>query len=417
MIEAPDRAAALRQLLSQGVAATSIEMVSSGEGKAAAKRGGDGGQLNGQSRGLERAGQAHKGGLFRRSGTRMGLDETANFIREMATALSAGLPLVPALRTMSKARKAGPQKEMITSLIDKVEHGASLADACKQHGQPFDELLINLIRAGEASGKLPEVLAQAADLLEKSLAVRRSVIGALTYPIFLLGLVVIAIIVTTTLIVPQLLKGIASSPNVKIPLPTQILMQASTLVTDYWWLLILLIGGAVLLIMRIRQNQASKLWSDGKLLKIPLLGPMLREATVARFTRTLGTLVSSGLPVLSALRLASATVTNLAMKKALLSVCEQVQSGKTIAEPLEQTNMFPPLLIQIVALGERSGRLAELLRQAAGSMEERTNLRVRVFTEALRPLLVVVISLIVGFVIAAILMALLAMTDVTGGTV
>jgi type II secretory pathway component PulF len=205
------------------------------------------------------------------------------------------------------------------------------------------------------------------------------------------------------------------SQNVKLPLPTLIVKGFAEFVGRFWWLIL---GGIAIIVVawtRARAVPSTRLTIDRVTLKIPLLGPMLGEAAVARFTRTLGTLVKAGLPVLSALRLTAATVTNTAMKAAVFNVCEQVAGGKTIAEPLEKTGYFPPLLVQIVSLGERSGRLPELLTQAAHSMEERTANRIRIFTEALRPLLVVIIALVVGFVVASILFALLALQDSLGG--
>jgi type II secretory pathway component PulF len=167
--------------------------------------------------------------------------------------------------------------------------------------------------------------------------------------------------------------------------------------------------------MRMLKNPATRYAVDRFLLKAPLLGPMLTEAAVARFTRTLGTLVKAGLPVLSALRLTAATITNTAMKQAVVEVCEKVAGGKTIADPLEKAGYFPPLLVQIVSLGERSGKLPELLTNAATSLEERTEVRIKIFTEALRPLLVIVMALVAAFVIVSILSALLALQDSLGG--
>ncbi|HYD00527.1 MAG TPA: type II secretion system F family protein, partial [Phycisphaerales bacterium] len=196
---------------------------------------------------------------------------------------------------------------------------------------------------------------------------------------------------------------------------TQIVKSFADFMGAYWWLVIAAIVVGVIAFARARANAAARFAMDRFALKSPLLGPMLTEAAVARFTRTLGTLVKAGLPVLTALRLTAATITNSAMRQAVLEVCEKVASGKTIADPLEKTGYFPPLLVQIVSLGERSGKLPELLTSAANSLEERTEVRVKVFTEAMRPILVIIMALLAAFVIVAILSALLALQDSLGG--
>jgi type II secretory pathway component PulF len=413
-IEAPDRATALRQLIGRGVAPSGIQEL---RGRAAHKAAdqaasGAGGPIKVDIP-KDAAASANTGGLFGPRNT-VTLPETAAFVRELATALSAGLPLMSALKTLARTGRAGGQKAMLTHLIDKVEQGSSLADACKSWGKPFDVLLINLIKAGEVSGKLPDVLHQAADLLEKSLAMRRSIVSATIYPAMLSVLILGAVVVATTFIVPRILKTLESN---KVPLPwsTQVIKAFADFMGSYWWLVIGLIVATVFTWMRAMKNPATKLAVDRFMLKAPLVGPMLTEAAVARFTRTLGTLVKAGLPVLSALRLTAATITNSAMRAAVMDVCEKVASGKTIADPLEKAGYFPPLLVQIVSLGERSGKLPELLMSAATSLEERTDVRVKVFTEAMRPLLVIIMALVAAFVIVSILSALLALQDSLGG--
>lgn len=383
-IEAPDRASAVRSLMARGVAPTRLEEV--------------------RSRPTGRGGMALFG-----SGT-MSLPETAAFVRELGTALSAGLPLVPALRTLARVRRTPAQTRMLAHLLDKVEHGATLADAMRTWGRPFDELLVNLVRAGEASGRLPDVLTQAAELLDRSLAMRRAITGALVYPAFLFVLVLIAVVVLVTFIMPMVLKTIEGT-GVKLPWSTLALKALADFVGAYWWLLGLAGAGLVVLWQRLRSRPSSRYTMDKLALKLPLVGPMLTEAAVARLTRTLSTLVRAGLPVLQGLRLTSATITNSALRRSLADVAEQVSTGKTIADPMEKSGYFPPLLVQIVSLGERSGKLPELLAQAAHALEERTAVRVRVFTEALKPILILIVAGVVGFVIASILFALLAIQD------
>jgi type II secretory pathway component PulF len=408
-IEAPDRASALRQLTSKGIAPSAFEELSARQARAAASlKPGMG------------AGGGATGAVARTARGKLSLSQTSAFIRELQTALSAGLPLIPALRTLkrsrdrSRSRTSAIEASMLAHLISEVEQGKSLAEACGAWGQPFDELQVNLLRAGEASGKLSDVMVQDADLLDRSLALRRSILSATIYPLMLTVLVTIAIVVVSVYIVPTVLKPLADN-NVPLPWPTLVVKGFTDFITGYWYVVLGLIALGALGFRALRANPSSRLAMDGMLIRVPLLGPMLVEAAVARFTRTLGTLVTSGLPLLTALRLSTATITNNAMRKAAEAVADEVQAGKTIAEPMEKAGFFPPLLVQVVSLGERSGRLPELLNQAAVALEDRTQMRVRLFSEALRPILVVLIAFVVAFVVAAILFALLAMQDAIGG--
>jgi len=369
--------------------------------------------LNGKSKRAGRnAGSAEfptvQGGVFSRKA--MSLGETASFIRELATAVQAGLPIVPALRTLAKSGRTERQRAMLGHLITEVESGKTLHQAFASWGKPFNELIISLTKAGEVSGKLAEVLTQAADLLERDLKLRRSVLAATLYPVILLVLAAIAITIVTTVIVPKILEPLKGQ-NITLPLPTQLVQGFANFVGSYWWAIAIVIALTMLIISRLRQMAGPRLWMDTLFIKVPLAGPIIRDAAVARFTRTLGTLVKSGLPVLTALRLTSQTMTNAALRKGVNQVCDEVAGGKTIAEPLEKVGIFPPLLIQIVSLGERSGKLPDLLTQAAGSLEDRTETRVKVLTTVLPPMLVVMVACVIGVVVAAILLPLLEMQD------
>lgn len=423
MVDAPDRAAAVRVLIGKGITPASIEPLDSTPTfKPAAKpdpaSNGNGSKLsNGAAAAPTFTTPGRSASVIEvkpsRRGRVMNLAETASFIRELATATQAGLPLVPALRTLAKSGRSSGQRAMLAHLIERVEHGSSLADACRSWGKPFDDLVINLVRAGEVSGRLTDVLHQAADLLERDLHLRRAILGATLYPAILTVLVSVAVVVVTTFIVPQVLKPLQGQ-NITLPLPTRIVQGFAEFMSSYWWLVIGLIVAGVFAWNRARATPGPRLAIDRAILATPVLGPLVRDALVARFTRTLGTLVKAGLPVLSGLRLTAATITNAAMRAAVNTVCDQVAAGKTIAEPLERSGLFPPLLVQIVSLGERSGRLSELLTQAASALEGRTETRVKVFTTILPPLLIVMLAMVVGIVVASIILPLLQMQDAVG---
>jgi type II secretory pathway component PulF len=336
----------------------------------------------------------------------MSRSEMANFVRELSTALMAGLPLVQALRTLARQGRSPRQKQLLAGIIEQVEHGRSLGDAAASAGKPFSELTINLVRAGEASGKLGEVLRQAADLLDRDVKLRRALLAATLYPMILASLITIAVIVIVTVIVPKLLAGLPNH-NLVLPLPTRIVQGVAHFFGGYWWLIIPGLALGVLGLVRTYGTPGPRLRIDRWLLSAPLLGPLLRDVAVARFTRTLGTLTSAGIPILQALRITRGTLGNRAMEGVIDEVCEQVSAGKTIAEPMERSGYFPPMLVQIVNLGERSGRLDEMLTQAADAFEDKTESSVKIFTTALPPVLVVVLACLVGFVVLSIMLPLL----------
>ncbi|GJQ30897.1 MAG: secretion system protein [Phycisphaerae bacterium] len=397
-IEAPDRAAAVRELIRRGETPTTIELASA----AGASTNGHTGATVGvpvasawaRRRGISRA-------------------EVASLIREMATALSAGLPLVPALRTLLKQGRNPAQREMLTQVIEQVEGGRSLADAMTSWGRPFSELTINLARAGEVSGRLAEVLTQAAELLDKDLKLRRSILGATLYPMILCLLVIGAITVVVTFIVPKILEQLKGAA-VTLPWPTRVVQGSSDLLVGYWYIILPLIIVGVVSCVRYYRTPEGRLATDTRLLRVPILGPLLRDVAVARFTRTLGTLVNSGIPIVMALRITKGTLGNKAMERVIDDVIEQVSAGKTIAEPMEASGYFPAMLVQIVNLGERSGRLDELLNQAATAFEEKTEQSVKLFTAALPPVLVIIMALVIGFIVMAVLLALLEMQNAAG---
>lgn len=387
-IDAPDRAAAVRALMGRGETPLSVEEVGG------AARGA--GAISPRTTSL--------------SGRVMSRAEMASFVRELGTALMAGLPLIQALKTIARQGRSEKQREMLRSVIEQVEAGKPLADAMAAWGRPFAELTISLTNAGEQSGKLAEVLMHTADLLDRDLKLRRSIVAATIYPAILCGLVVIAVIVVVTFIVPNVLKQLAGT-GVSLPWPTLVVKNLADFFAGYWWAVLLVAGAATLWWNRYYASPQGRLDTDRRLLRVPALGSMLRDVAVARFTRTLGTLTRAGIPIVQSLRITRNTLGNRAMEKVIDDVVDEVSAGKTIAEPMERSGYFPPMLVQIVNLGERSGRLDELLNQASNAFEEKTEQSVKLFTVALPPVLVVGLACVVGFIVMAILLALLQVQD------
>ncbi|GMV25633.1 MAG: general secretion pathway protein GspF [Phycisphaerae bacterium] len=393
-IQAADRSSAVRELMRRGITPVSVEPVAV--------------SVPSPTRKGDARAEALAASPFASKALSRG--EMASFVRELGTAVQAGLPLVQALRTIARQGRGARQKEVLQKIIDEVEHGRSLADAFASCGREFSDLIINMVRAGEASGKLEEVLHQAADLLDQDVKLRRSILSATLYPLILLALLVIGIIVIVTFIVPSVLETVKGQIT-ELPVPTQIVQGIAAFFGGYWWAIIpgciAAVSGAGVLYAQ----PEFRMSFDTFILKVPILGRLLRDVAVARFTRTLGTLTSAGVPILQSLRITKGTLGNKAMERVIDDVSEQVAGGRTIADPMEKSGYFPPMLVQIVNLGERSGRLDEMLRQAAKSFEERTETSVKLFTTALPPILVVILACCVGFLVLAILLPMLQMQD------
>ncbi len=345
----------------------------------------------------------------------IGRAELASLMRELATAVEAGLPLMQALRTVRRQAAGKAQPVILDALIEKVEAGRPLHEAMQAYGAPFDDMVVGMARAADASGRMPEVLHQLADLLDRSVELRRELIGATIYPMIVASLIMASIVLLVTVILPQLMAPIAGQPGMELPWPTKILLGFANFMKTWWLVVILGIAASVVGSRRWLARPENRLKWDGLLLRMPLLGPLLRDVAVARFTRTLGTLVNAGLPILQALRITRDTLGNAVLTRAVDQVQEKVTTGQALADPLERCGHFPPLLIQIVNIGERSGRLETMLLHAATAFDRQVNNSIKIFTKALPPVLLVVMAVVAGFVLAGILLPLLRMQSSLGG--
>ena len=341
--------------------------------------------------------------------------DMSNLVRELATAIEAGLPLMQALKIVRKQAPGKSQPVILDALIDKVEAGQPLYEAMKAYGAPFDDMIIGMARAADASGRMPEILHQLADLLDRAVELKRELIGATVYPMIVASLILASVTLLVTVILPQLMIPLAGQPGMVLPLPTRILLSFAWFMSNFWWLLVLMTFGAIIAARNWLQDPEHRRMKDYALLKTPLLGKLLRDVAVARFTRTLGTLVSAGLPILQSLRITKDTLGNAVLMKAIEEVEEKVTTGQSLAEPLERCGFFPPLLIQIVNIGEKSGRLESMLLHAATAFDRQVNSSIKIFTKSLPPILLVIMAIIAGFVLAGILMPLLELQSALGG--
>jgi len=339
--------------------------------------------------------------------------ELADLIRELATALEAGLPLMQALRTVRKQAATKNLQTILDFLIERVEAGVTLHQAAKEYGAPFDDMTTGMLRAADASGRNAEIMHQLADLLERSVELRREVLGAVIYPLMIAALIAVSVVILIVFVLPRVMKPIMGA-GLDLPLPTVVLMNISDFIAS-WWLV--LIGVAVMVTVSFRNWLSSpdnRLRFDTFLLRLPVAGRLIRDIAVARFTRTLGTLVSAGIPILSALKIVRDTLGNSALTRAVDQVSDKVTTGQSLADPLERSGHFPPLLVQIVNIGERSGRLEQMLLHAAGSFDRQVSNSLKLFTRILPTILLIVMALVASFVLAAILLPIIELQKAVG---
>jgi len=419
-IAAPDRASAMRLLQAQGLLPMQLDMAEAEAPAKAAKPAPKSG-ARGQQPTEERPAGIDLGALTRAfTGNTTGRPqlkrtELANIIRELATAIEAGLPLLNALKTVRRQAVGKAQPVILDFIIERVESGRPLHEAMDEYGPPFDDMIVGMVRASDASGRMSEVMHQLADLLERSVELRREMVGATIYPLIVACMIGVSIIIAVTFLLPRLMAPILGQPGVTIPFPTMVLLGFADFMRDWWWLVLVAVVGAVIGFRRWIAVYENRRKLELILLKSPIIGPLLRDVAVARFTRTLGTLVSAGLPILSALKIVRDTLGNVVLMEAIDGVQEKVTTGQSLAEPLEKCGFFPPLLVQIVNIGEKSGRLEPMLIHAAGAFDRQVNTSLKLFTKLLPPVLLVFMALIASFVLAAILLPLLEMQKSLGG--
>ncbi len=332
--------------------------------------------------------------------TRVSQREVAVFMRLFATMIGAGLPLLQSLNILARQTDRGSFRKVVRRLIHDVESGETLAGAVGRHPRVFSELSVNMVAAGEAAGALDTVLVRLAEFLEKNSALGRKIRTAMVYPAMIVGVAVPTVAILLVFVIPTFQTMFASS-GVPLPLPTRIVIGASEVVKSSWWML-LIAGAACLVVLdRARRTDRGRLLSDRLLLSIPVLGSMLRKAAVARFTRTLGTLVASGVSILEGLEVTARTAGNRVIHDAVMKSRASIAGGNTIAGPLEESGAFTPMVVRMVEVGEQTGGLDEMLARVADFYDEEVDSALEALIAAVEPLMIVVLGVVVGGMIVA----------------
>ncbi len=330
--------------------------------------------------------------------------------RQFATMINAGLPLVQALDILAKQTENKSLAEITKSVVYDVESGHTLADALRKHPKAFSDLYVNMVAAGEAGGILDTILVRLSEFLEKNDAIIRKVKGAMIYPAVIMSVAAIAIAVLLIFVIPTF-QNMFASVNLELPLPTRIVIGMSSILTHYWWVMIGAIGGFVFLLSRWYKTAPGRLQIDKLLLRLPVLGDVIRKSAVSRFTRTLGTLISSGVSILDGLEITARTAGNMVIHNAVMESRASIAGGETIAGPLQKSNVFPPMVISMIAVGEQTGGLDEMLSKIADFYDDEVDAAVSALLALMEPIMIVVLGVIVGGMVVAMYLPIFDMVN------
>ena len=341
--------------------------------------------------------------------TRVKTKELMVFTRQLATLVDAGLPLVRAMQVLERQEKNPGLKKALGEMADSIQSGSTFAEALAQHPKIYNKLYVNMAKAGEVGGVLDQVLVRLAEFMEKAQKIKNKVIGAMVYPVVVLIMALGILTFLMIVIIPkfkeifsELLEGQA------LPALTQLVMNASELMTTR--LPFVVIGIAILVVAMkfVAKTKKGAYFVDGLKLRMPIFGNLIRKTVVGRFTRTLGTLMSSGVPVLQALNIVRDTAGNEVIAKAVSQIHDAVKEGENMAPPIESSGVFPPMVVSMVQVGEETGELPEMLMKIADSYDDEVDNAVAGLTSVIEPLLIVFLALIVGTIVIALFLPLIS---------
>jgi len=331
--------------------------------------------------------------------------------RQLSTLVGASIPLVDSLSALYEQTESPGMKKTVAQVRDCVNEGMSFADALSQHKRIFPDLYINMVRSGEASGALDVVLIRLADFMEGQHRLRAKVGAALIYPFVLFFVSMAVLLFLLTSVVPKVV-GMFDNMNQVLPLPTRILIGVSDFLGWSWWFLILIAIIAGFLFVKWKKTEHGSMRFDRFRMRLPIYGRIYKKISVARFARTLGTLLSSGVPIIDSMKIVRTVVQNRFMEAVIEDATVEVTEGSSIAAPLKKSGVFPPIITHMIATGEKSGTLEEMLMKAADAYEEDVETAVAGLTSILEPLMIIIMGLLVGSIVLAILLPMLEMSTI-----
>jgi type IV pilus assembly protein PilC len=335
------------------------------------------------------------------------------FTRQFGTMINAGLPLIQCLDILSTQSENKVLRETVADVKNSVEAGSTFSDALKKHPKVFDELYTNMIHAGEVGGLLDTILTRLAKHIEKAMKLKGQIKSAMVYPTAIVGVAVIVISVLMVWVIPVFAQMFLemSGGKIGLPGPTQLVINVSNFFQSYWYAMAGTLVGVIIAIKRYYATVNGRLVIDRLLLKIPVVGDLIRKASVAKFTRTLGTLITSGVPLLEGLSICAKTSGNKVIEGALMNARVSISGGKTISEPLAKCNVFPKMVTHMIAVGESTGALDAMLGKIADFYEDEVDQAVDTLTSLLEPVMMVVLGTVIGFIVIAMYLPIFTMAQ------
>lgn len=332
--------------------------------------------------------------------TRIRAKDRIHFTRQFATMINAGLPLVRSLDILAEQQTRPAVAEQIRSLLRDVESGTTLADAMRRQKEFFNDIYVSMVAAGEVGGVLDTILLRLAEYMEAAGRLKRRVTTAMLYPVVVIVVAIIAIAILLVFVIPTF-SVFFTGAGVPLPWPTRLLVEISDFLIAYWWALLASLALVGFAVRAYYKTSSGHLALDHLLLRLPLLGPVLRKAAIARFSRTLGTLVQSGVPILEGLEITAKTTGNRVIEDAVLESRASIAGGDTISDPLARSGVFPPMVVQMINVGEQTGGLDEMLEKIADFYDDEVETSVAGLTAILEPIMIVVLGGIVGGMLVA----------------
>jgi type IV pilus assembly protein PilC len=342
------------------------------------------------------------------------LKDLVVFTRQFATMIDAGLPLVQCLDILSSQQDNPTFKEVLLKVKEDVESGSTFAEALAKHPKAFNELYVNLVAAGEVGGILDTILSRLATYIEKAQKLRKQVKSAMTYPATIVGIALVVIAVILIFVIPAFEKMFQDFGGA-LPLPTQIVIKLSNFIQDYFLLIIVAIFILIFAFKKIYNSQKGRELFDNWALKLPIFGILIRKVAVAKFARTMSTMISSGVPILDGLEIVRKTAGNKTVEKAIANVRQSISEGRTIAEPLKASGVFPPMVCQMIEVGEQAGALDTMLSKIADFYDDEVDESVNALTSMMEPLLMLFLGVTVGGLVIAMYLPIFKLAGTVGG--
>ncbi|MFZ0730793.1 MAG: type II secretion system F family protein [Candidatus Sulfotelmatobacter sp.] len=339
---------------------------------------------------------------------KVGTKDIAIFFRQFSVMIDAGLPLVQCLEILAANQENQAFQKTLTGVRTTVEGGATLANAMRQFPVVFDDLTTNMIEAGETGGILDVILQRLATYVEKAVRLRAAVKSALIYPVAVVSMAMLIVGALLKWVVP-IFANLFAGLGVNLPLPTRIVMGLSSFVQTFWWMVLVGIGALFFGIRQIRKNRRGKYYFDKMLLYVPVIGSLLRKIAVGRFTRTLGTLITSGVPILEGLGITAKTSGNAVLEEALMKVRKAIEEGRTIVDPLRECGVFPNMVTQMIGVGEATGAMDSMLQKIADFYEEEVDAATKDMLAMLEPVIIGILGMTIGGIVISLYMPLFAM--------